>query len=242
MGQGLCTVLKQIVCDTAGLDGDLVLEEKSNTFNAPDSGTSSGSRHTTISGEAARRAALKLREALEKNTLKELEGHDFYAEYLAETDPFGSDLPNPKSHIAYGYATQVCIIDERTDKILKIIAAHDVGKAINPTNVEGQIEGGVVMGMGYALRERYPLEDCIPTKQYAALNLFRADELPEIEPLIIERAGLAVSGGAIGLGEIVSIPTAPAIADAYYSLDPSAIPRTRTPRCALPRERPVCWW
>ena len=236
MGQGLCTVLKQIVCDTAGLDGDLVLEEKSNTFNAPDSGTSSGSRHTTISGEAARRAALKLREALEKNTLKELEGHDFYAEYLAETDPFGSDLPNPKSHIAYGYATQVCIIDEKTDKILKIIAAHDVGKAINPTNVEGQIEGGVVMGMGYALRERYPLEDCIPTKQYAALNLFRADELPEIEPLIIERAGLAVSGGAIGLGEIVSIPTAPAIADAYYRLD--GIRRRNLPVTDTPYEDP----
>ena len=225
LGQGLCTVLKQIVCDVTGLDEDLVEEEKSNTANAPDSGTSSGSRHTTVSGEAARRAALKLKEALEKDSLDMLEGCDFYAEYLAETDPFGSDLPNPKSHVAYGYATQICILEESgtavqpTHKILKIVAAHDVGKAINPTNIEGQIEGGVVMGMGYALKEQYPIENCVPTARYGSLKLFRADEVPQVEPLIIEREGLPVAGGAIGLGEIVSIPTAPAIADAYYRFD-----------------------
>ena len=163
---------------------------------------------------------MKLKEALGKNnSLKELEGHDFYAEYLAKTDPFGSDLPNPKSHVAYGYATQICILDPRTDKIKRIIAAHDVGRAINPTNVEGQIEGGVVMGLGYALRERYDLENCIPPTKYASLQLFRADEVPEIRPVIVERAGLDVGSGAIGLGEIVSIPTAPAVADAYYRLD-----------------------
>ena len=220
LGQGLCTVLKQIVCDVTALPSDLVVEERSNTANAPDSGTSSGSRHTTISGEAARRAALKLKEALgENNSLNELEGRDFYAEYLAKTDPFGSDLPNPKSHVAYGYATQICILDPRTDKIKRIVAAHDVGRAINPTNVEGQIEGGVVMGLGYALRERYDLENCIPPVKYASLQLFRADEVPEIRPVIVERAGLDVGSGAIGLREIVSIPTAPAVADAYYRLD-----------------------
>ena len=236
MGQGLCTVLKQIVCDVTGLDASQVVEEKSNTATAPDSGTSSGSRHTTISGEAARRAAQKLREALQGSSLDKLEGHEFYAEYLAKTDPFGSDLPNPKSHIAYGYATQVCILDESSDKILKIIAAHDVGKAINPTNVEGQIEGGVAMGMGYALRERYHLEDCVPTRQFASLNLFRADEMPQIVPIIVERPGLEVSGGAIGLGEIVGIPTAPAIADAYYRLD--GIRRRNLPVIDTPYEDP----
>ena len=235
LGQGLCTVMKQIVCDITGLDGDLVVEEKSNTANAPDSGTSSGSRHTTVSGEAARRAAVKLKEALADDSLDKLEGCDFYAEYLAETDPFGSDLPHPKSHVAYGYATQICILEESnqpTHKILKIVAAHDVGKAINPTNIEGQIEGGVVMGMGYALKEQYLIEDCVPKTKFGSLRLFRADEVPQIEPIIVEREGLEVAGGAIGLGEIVSIPTAPAIADAYYSFDGSrrtSLPIPNTP-------------
>ena len=236
MGQGMCTVLKQIVCDNTGLDASLVIEEKSNTANAPDSGTSSGSRHTTITGEAARRASVKLKDALGNGNLKDLEGQSFYAEYLAKTDPFGSDLPHPKSHVAYGYATQVCILEDRTDKILKIVAAHDVGKAINPTNVEGQIEGGVVMGLGYALKEQYLIEDCIPKTKFGSLMLFRADEVPRIEPIIVEKSGLDVSGGAIGLGEIVCIPTAPAVADAYYRLD--GLYRTSLPLGNTPYEDP----
>ena len=236
LGQGMCTVMKQIVCDVTGLKEDQVVEEKANTANAPDSGTSSGSRHTTVTGEAARRAAVMLKDALKDTELSKLEGQEYYAEYLAETDPFGSDLPNPKSHVAYGYATQVCILEEKTDKILKIIAAHDVGRAINPTSVEGQIEGGVVMGLGYALREQFPLVNCVPTAKYASLMLFRADEVPQIEPIIIERKGLNIASGAIGLGEIVSIPTAPAVADAYYRLD--GLHRTSLPLESTPYEDP----
>lgn len=250
IGQGLCTILKQIVCDITGLPGELVVEEKPNTLKAPDSGTTSGSRHTTVTGEAARRAALQLKAALEgivgdgtpktdvskdsslgglsssatsaitsNDVLKALEGREFYAEYLAQTDPFGSDKPHPKSHVAYGYATQVAVLDEKTHKIDRIIAAHDVGRAINPTNVEGQIEGGVIMGTGYALRENYPLKDCKPLAKYGSLGLFRADEVPDIVPVIIEKPGLDIANGGKGLGEITSIPTAPCIADAYYRLD-----------------------
>ena len=128
------------------------------------------------------------------------------------------------------------MLEDKTDKILKMIAAHDVGRAINPTNVEGQIEGGVVMGMGYALKEEYRLENCRPQTKFASLNLFRADEVPTIEPIIIERAGLNVSNGAIGLGEITCIPTAPAIADAYYRLD--GIKRNSLPVKQTPYEDP----
>lgn len=232
IGQGICTVLKQVVCDVTGLGSDQVVEEKANTFNAPDSGTTSGSRHTTVTGEAARRAAVLLRDAMAGKALEELEGREFYAEYLAKTDPFGSDVPNPKSHVAYGYATQVCILREATNKILRIVAAHDVGRAINPTNVEGQIEGGVVMGMGYALREQYPLEGGKPLAKYGSLKLFRADEIPQLVPVIVEKQGLDVASGGIGLGEITSIPTAPAIADAYYRLDGqkrTSLPLSNTP-------------
>lgn len=221
IGQGLCTVLKQVVSDVSGVNGKLVIEEKANTENAPDSGTTSGSRHTTVTGEAARRAAVLLKEALAevKGSLKKLEGREFYAEYLAETDKFGSDLPHPKSHVAYGYATHVAILDEKTHKIDKIYAAHDVGRAINPISTEGQIEGGVVMGLGYAVREDYALKDCKPLSKFGSLGLFRADEVPDIVPIIVEKPGLDVASGAKGIGEITSIPTAPAIADAYYRLD-----------------------
>lgn len=233
IGQGLCTILKQIVCDITGLDSDVVLEEKANTFNAPDSGTTSGSRHSTVTGEAARRASLKLLEELNKGkSLNELEGQSFFAEYLAQTDPFGSDIKNPKSHVAYGYATQLCIIDENTSRIEKIVAAHDVGKAINPKNVEGQIEGGVVMGLGFAVRENFPLKDCVPTAKFGSLGLFRADEVPEIKAVVVEKEGLEISGGSIGLGEITAIPTAPAIADAYCKLDGkmrNSLPLSDTP-------------
>lgn len=220
IGQGMWTVMKQIVCEVTGLEADLVVNGPACTQDSPDSGTTSGSRHTTVTGEAARRAGVMLKQQLDKSlTLKDLEGQEFFAEYLAKTDPFGSDLPNPKSHVAYGYATQICILDEDNHKVSKIIAAHDVGRAINPTNVEGQIEGGVVMGLGFALREKYELEDCIPKSKFANLGLFRADEVPDIEPVIVEKEGLETSSGAIGLGEITSIPTAPAVADAYSRLD-----------------------
>lgn len=221
IGQGMCTVLKQIVCDTTKLKPDCVVEEKANTFNAPDSGTTSGSRHTTVTGEAALRASKLLKEALDKNNnnLAMLDGQEFYAEYLAKTDEFGSSLPNPKSHVAYGYATHLCVLDEESGKISKLIAAHDVGKAINPTNVEGQIEGGVIMGLGYAVREQYRLENCKPLEKFGSLGLFRADEVPQVQAVIVEKPGLDVASGAKGLGEITSIPTAPAIADAYYVLD-----------------------
>ena len=239
LGQGLCTVLKQIVCNETGLDGSLVVEEKSNTFDAPDSGTSSGSRHTTISGEAARRAALMLKEELEKTTLDKLEGRSFFAEFLGKTDPFGSDLPHPKSHVAYGYATQVCILNDRTHKVEKMVAAHDVGVSINPTNIEGQIQGGVVMGLGYALRENYLLKNSVPISKFGSLGLFRADELPEIKAVIVEKRGLDISNGAKGIGEIVCIPTAPAVADAYYRLDGearSSLPLENTPYCTQEAE------
>ncbi|MDY4922764.1 selenium-dependent xanthine dehydrogenase [Frisingicoccus sp.] len=221
IGQGLGTVLVQMVVTNTDLKRDDIVYERSNTWIAPDSGTTSGSRQTLVTGEACRRACDMFMEAKKGGkSLKDLKGQEFYAEYLAKTDPLGANVPNPVSHVAYGYATQMCILDPKTGKIEKMIAAHDVGKAVNPLSCEGQIEGGVVMSMGFALRERYPIdENCRPISKYGALGLFRAHEIPEIEPIVIDKPGLKVACGAIGIGEITSIPTAPAITDAYYHWD-----------------------
>ena len=236
IGQGLGTVLVQTVVTCTGLRRGDVVYERSNTWIAPDSGDTSGSRQTLVTGEAARRACAKLKAELDGGkTLAQLAGQEFYGEYLAKTDPLGADVPNPVSHVAYGYATQMCILDRETGKIKKMVAAHDVGKAVNPLSIEGQIEGGVVMSMGYALTEQYPIdENCKPTAKYGTLGLFRANQLPEqeIEAIVVEKPGLDVAGGAIGIGEITSIPTAPAIADAYYRLDGERrleLPLTNTP-------------
>ena len=222
IGQGLGTVLVQVVVTNTGLHRDDIVYERSNTWIAPDSGDTSGSRQTLVTGEATRRACEKLQKELRSGkTLQDLVGQEFYGEYLAKTDPLGADVPNPVSHVAYGYATQMCILDRETGRIKKMVAAHDVGKAVNPLSCEGQIEGGVVMSMGYALTEQYPInENCKPTAKYGTLGLFRANQIPpEIQSIVVEKPGLSVAGGAIGIGEITSIPTAPAIADAYYRLD-----------------------
>jgi selenium-dependent xanthine dehydrogenase len=233
IGQGLGTVLTQMVVTNAGVRPEDIVYERSNTWIAPDSGDTSGSRQTLITGEAVRRACEKLTEALRGKTLADLKGQEFYGEYLAATDPLGADVPNPVSHVAYGYATQMCILDKETGKVKQLVAAHDVGKAINPLSCEGQIEGGVVMSMGFALTEQYPIDDnCRPTAKYGTLGLFRAPDVPPVKAIVVDKPGLKMANGAIGIGEITSIPTAPAIADAYFRLDGErrfSLPLAHTP-------------
>jgi acetylornithine deacetylase/succinyl-diaminopimelate desuccinylase-like protein len=110
---------------------------------------------------------------------------------------------------------------ERGDNAIfkKIIAAHDIGKAVNPRNVEGQIEGGVVMSLGYALTEDYLLKDSVPTAKFGTLGLFRSTNVPEIQSMIIEKNKRSIAYGAKGIGEIAAIPPAPAVQGAYYKLD-----------------------
>ena len=219
IGQGLGTVLTQMVVTNAGVAPEEIVYERSNTWIASDSGDTSGSRQTLVTGEACRRACEQLKAALSEKPLSALVGQEFYGEYLAKTDPLGADVPHPVSHVAYGYATQMCVLDRETGMVKRMVAAHDVGKAINPLSCEGQIEGGVVMSMGYALTEKYPLDHGKPTAKYGMLGLFRANQIPEIKSIVIDKSGLPVANGAIGIGEITSIPTAPAIADAYFRYD-----------------------
>ena len=237
IGQGVGTVLVQMVMSNTDLKREDIVYERSNTWIAPDSGTTSGSRQTLVTGEACCRACKELmKDRNSGKTLRDMVGLVYYGEYLAKTDPLGADVPNPVSHVAYGYATQVCILDKKTGTLDHIIAAHDVGKAVNPRSCEGQIEGGVVMSMGYALRERYSIDDnCRPINKFGSLGLFRAHECPKITAIVVDKPGLDVACGAKGIGEITSIPTAPAIADAYYHFDGKR--RYSLPLCDTPYER-----
>lgn len=236
IGQGLGTVLTQMVCDVTGLDPELVIHDPADTFLTPDSGNTTASRQTVITGEAAREAAAKLREELKNKSISELEGHEYYAEFESVTDKMGSGKPHPVSHISYGYATHLVILGE-DGRIRKIIAAHDVGKAINPKNVEGQIEGGVVMSMGYALTENYPLKECVPHARFGTLGLFKADMVPEILSLVLGKGKDGFAGGAKGIGEIAAIPGAPAIQLAYYNRD--GIFRTSLPLKDTPYSKKI---
>lgn len=226
IGQGLGTILTQILCQTLDITPDKVVYEAPDTRRTPDSGTTTASRQTTFTGEAIRVTALKVKEALNGRTLDALNGQEFYGEFSGVTDKMGSDKKNPVSHVAYGFATQVVVLDEN-GKLKKVVAAHDVGKAINPKNVEGQIEGGVVMGLGYALTEDYPLKNSVPTAKFGTLGLLRATAVPEIKAMVIEKNTNDLSYGAKGVGEITCIPTAPAVQGAYYKFD--GVFRTKLP-------------
>jgi len=231
MGQGLGTVLQQIVAESTGLPRTAIKVHAPDTMVTPNSGTSTASRQTLITGEAARRAGDALKEELRGRSLTELEGSEYYREYDCVTDPMTSEKPNRFSHVAYGYATQVVILDG-DGRVRKVVAAHDVGKAINPNGVEGQIEGGVVMGLGYALSEEFKVRNGAPAVTLGTLGLLRSTQVPEIECHIIEKNSATLAFGAKGVGEIVMIPTAPAVACAYFLRDGkfrSSLPLKKTP-------------
>lgn len=231
IGQGMGTVVTQIACDVTGLPVSAVVYETPDTGNCPDSGNTTASRQTVFTGEAAKQACLRLLEAKGDAPLASLNGQEFYGEFASLTDKMGSDKENPVSHVAYGYATHLVDLDDE-GKIKLVIAAHDVGKAINPISVEGQIEGGVVMSLGYALTEDYPLENGRPTAKYGTLGLFKSAQTPALRPIIIEKNSSPIAQGAKGIGEICSIPTPPAVQLAYYNFDGefrNCLPLAHTP-------------
>ncbi|MEG1631528.1 MAG: selenium-dependent xanthine dehydrogenase [Hydrogenoanaerobacterium sp.] len=234
IGQGLGTVMTQMVCTTLKLPPEKVVYCEPDTSKAPNSGNTTASRQTVFTGEATRRASLALRDALGTASLESLNGQEFKGEYSSETDKMGSDKPHPVSHVAYGYATHVVDLDEN-GKLSCVLAAHDVGAAINPVNVEGQIEGGVVMSLGYALTEDFPLKEGVPTAKFGTLGLFKATQVPPIKAIIVEKSKEKLAYGAKGIGEICSIPTPPAVQLAYYNYDGNF--RTKLPLENTPYSR-----
>ena len=229
IGQGCATVFVQVVSETTGLRKDQIRNMGCNSELAPDSGTTSGSRQTLISGEAIRMASVDLLAALQEagGDMSQLEGREFFAEFFEPTDKLGADVPNPKSHIAYGFATHVVILDDN-GQVKEVYASHDSGRVVNPISIQGQIEGGVLMGLGYALTEDFPLKDCVPQVKFGTLGLMRSTQIPDIHAIYVEKEELLpFAYGAKGIGEIATIPTAPAVQGAYYAMD--GVLRTKLP-------------
>ncbi|QJW46327.1 selenium-dependent xanthine dehydrogenase [bacterium BFN5] len=220
MGQGIATMCATVLCETTGLDPACIVHERADTVRTPNSGTSTASRQTVVTGEAVRRVAGKLKGELDKGlTLAELDGKEFYGEYSAKTDPMGAIKDNPISHISYSYGAQVVILDE-SGRVKKVVAAYDVGTPVNIQSVEGQIEGGIIMGLGYAMTEEFKMEGGFPKTKLGTLGLMRAKDAPELETILVQGKGkIPEAYGAKGCGELCLIPTAPACSHAYYRLD-----------------------
>jgi selenium-dependent xanthine dehydrogenase len=221
MGQGLFTILVQTVCEETGLPPCLFNHVSADTKYDLDCGQTTASRATFLGCRSAQEAARKLKADLDRGmTLRDLAGRTYYGEVLInDTVSLESKSDKPKTHFAYGFATQVVILDDE-GRVSKVIAAHDVGKVMNPTLLEGQLEGSVHMGLGYALTEEFRVRGGVPeTLTMNSQGLLRARHMPEVELILVEDKHPDGPYGAKGVGEIGLVPTAPAVAGALYRYD-----------------------
>ncbi len=220
MGQGLLTVLVQFAVEVTGLPASVFRPKVDATF-ALDCGQTTGSRATLFGGRAVMSAAEKLRADLDRGkTLSDLVGEVYAADYLTEdTTALGAPVEKIKTHTAFGYATQVCILG-KDGRLERFVAAHDVGRAVNPDLCAGQIEGSIHMGLGYALTEELPCVDGMPvTFKLRDLGVLRARDMPEVDVILVEEHEPEGPCGAKGVGEIGLVPTAGAVAGALEAFD-----------------------
>jgi len=215
MGQGVHTVALQVAAELLDIDPDRirVIVDTTRDFSA---GQTTGSRGTLMAAgsveDACKSAIAGGRET----------GIDYHGEYIVDwTNALEEGLENPIIHSAFGYACQVVIADPGTGKIERVIAAHDVGRAINPLLTVGQVEGAIHMGLGYALTEEFPTDDeGMPTKStLRQLNIIRPKDMPDVEVILVEVPQPRAPFGVKGVGEIGLVPTAGAVAGAYHGVD-----------------------
>jgi aldehyde oxidoreductase len=219
MGQGVHTVCQQVAIEELGIPAEsiVVIVDSTRELGA---GQTTGSRGTLM-GAGSVKAACEAARAGGREV-----GVDYEGEYrvdwtnslgqIADAKASGNPIENPIIHSTFGYAAQVVIMDPETGDIEKIIAAHDVGKAVNPTLCEGQIEGAVHMGLGYALSEGFPCDETgYPTNTtFRSLDIIRPKDMPPVEVILVEAAQPDAPYGIKGVGEIGLVPTAGAVAGA----------------------------
>ncbi len=217
MGQGVHTVALQVAAQELDVEPgriDVIVD----TTRELGFGQTTGSRGTLmVAGSVSAAAAAAIEAGCEVDV-------DYEGEYVVDwTQKLGDpSVANPTIHSVFSFAAQMVIADPETGDIEKVVAVHDVGRAVNPTLVEGQVEGSVHMGLGYALSEEFPTDPAtgFPTNMtLRSLGILRAKDVPEIEVQLVEVPQPRSPFGIKGVGEIGLVPTAPAVAAALHAVD-----------------------
>ena len=224
MGQGVNTVAVQVAAEELGVDPQRI-RVVIDTTRELGTGQTTGSRGTLMGAGAIADAC---KAAIDGGRVP---GIDYYGQFVVDwTDSLDDkSVENPVIHSTFGYAAQVVVADPDTGEIEKVLAVHDVGKAINPTLCEGQVEGAVHMGLGYALTEEFPTDDDGRpiNNTLRSLGILRAKDIPDIEVILVEAPQPDSPYGVKGIGEIGLVPTAGAVAAALHEVDGQW--RTRLP-------------
>ena len=217
MGQGINTVAAQVVVSELGVDPNSIVVIVDTTRELG-LGQTTGSRGTLMGAGAVKDACdVARRNGLTKDV-------DHVGEYRVDwTTKLGDPgVEHPIIHSTFGYAAQLVVMDPETKKIEKVLAAHDVGRAMNPLLCEGQIEGSVHMGLGYALTEDFPSDPATGFPTFTTLRqlgIIRAKDVPKIDVKLIESPQPNAPYGIKGVGEIGLVPTAGAVAAALHAAD-----------------------
>ncbi|MCZ6478175.1 MAG: selenium-dependent xanthine dehydrogenase [Gemmatimonadetes bacterium] len=219
MGQGLFTVLRQVVNEETGLDPEIMSVRTASDPRVV-CGMTTASRATALLTAAGQIAARELAADLEHAPLEEFVGKEYFGEYVCDfTTKPGVRTDSPVTHMTFSYATQVVILDDE-GRLERVVAAHDVGRAINPLQCAGQIEGSVHMGLGYALSEDLPCTGGHPDSLLLRdLGILKAKETPQIDVILVEVPDEVGGYGSKGVGEIGLVPTAGAVAGALHAFD-----------------------
>ncbi len=225
MGQGSDTMFWQIAAEVFGYPLENVSICTTDTGYVPDGNFSAGSRQTYVSGKAVQRAAEELKKSMESNGCRTYadmmaKGLPTIAKVIHKTETTKLDPLDghgvPWETYSFGVQMAEVAVDMTTLKVqvLKVTAVHDLGRIINKINVDGQIHGGINMGLGYALSEEYVYGE---TTSFAKFRMPRAKDTPEMEVIIVEVPRRNGPYGASGAGEFADVPTAPAIANAVFN-------------------------
>ncbi|MDH3250466.1 MAG: molybdopterin-dependent oxidoreductase, partial [Acidimicrobiia bacterium] len=215
MGQGVHTVAQQVAVTELGIEAARI-EVIVDTSRELGAGQTTGSRGTLMAAGSVKAAC----EAAIADGCQV--GVDYPGEYVIDwTNSLEDDVTEPILHSTFGYAAQVVIADPGTRTIERVVAAHDVGKAVNPTLCEGQVEGAVHMGLGYALTEDFPTdENGRPTNMtLRSLGIIRPKDMPDVDVILVEAPDPNSPYGIKGVGEIGLVPTAGAVAAALHEID-----------------------
>ena len=215
MGQGVHTVALQVAVEELGIDPARI-EVVVDTTRELGAGQTTGSRGTLMGAGSVAEAC---RAAVADGCRI---GVDYPGEYRVDwTNSLSEGLEHPVIHSTFGYAAQLVVLDPETGAPDRVVAAHDVGRAVNPVLCEGQIEGSVHMGLGYALTEGFPTDaDARPRNTtLKSLGIIRPKDMPSVEVILVEEPQPDAPYGIKGVGEIGLVPTAGAVAAALHAYD-----------------------